>query len=119
VGETRVVRAVSKDLEELEIMFDPLATEAQCRLYQNFSLFIRNFYAMHKTRSAQLMSKATSLRLSALPFRLFWKRVPTSSRPSGRLKAPVLGSAALAPGLCLLHSIDESSDGSIHIETPQ
>ena len=48
MGETRVVRAVSKDLEELEIMFDPLATEAQCRLYQNFSLFIRNFYAMHK-----------------------------------------------------------------------
>jgi hypothetical protein len=48
VGETRVVRAVSKDLEELEIMCDTLATEAQCRLYQNFSLFIRNFYAMHK-----------------------------------------------------------------------
>ena len=48
MGETRVVRAVSKDLEELEIMFDPLATEAQCHLYQNFSLFICNFYAMHK-----------------------------------------------------------------------
>ena len=68
--------------------------------------------------SAQLMSKER-LTLSALPFRLFWKRVPTSSRPSGRLKAPVLDSAASAPGLCFLHSIDESSDGSTHIETPQ
>ena len=48
MGETRFVRAVSKDLEELEIMCDTLATEAQCHLYQNFSLFIRNFYAMHK-----------------------------------------------------------------------
>ena len=48
MGETRVVRAVSKDLEELEIMCDTLATEAQCHLYQNFSLFIHNFYAMHK-----------------------------------------------------------------------
>ena len=48
MGETRVVRAVSKDLEELEIMCDTLATEAQCHLYQNFSLFIRNFYAMQK-----------------------------------------------------------------------
>jgi hypothetical protein len=35
-------------LEELEIMFDTLPTEAQCHLYLNFSLFIRNFYAMHK-----------------------------------------------------------------------
>ena len=118
MGETRVVRAVSKDLEELEIMCDTLATEAQCHLYQNFSLFIRNFYAMHKN-AVGTIAKATSLTLSALPFSLLWKRVPTSSRPSGRLKAPVLGSAASAPGLCLLHSIDESSDGSTHFETPQ